>query len=121
MGASHSEDERIPVDGDNIPGAGESLSLWLLVAVFVEAFFASSDHGQHLLRGDVDLPNGVVLGVAEIEEVHVFAVNVAHTLRVVELCLVVGPVDEADLSVADLVHELHSVFIDKDDAIIGSV
>lgn len=51
----------------------------------------------------------------------VLSENVAQTLRMMELCLIVGSVDEANFAITNLVFKFHGVFIDNNDAIVRSV
>ena len=51
------------------------------------AFFSSADHRQYLLGLQVDLANGMILGVTNVDEMRMLSVYMAKTLRVVELNL----------------------------------
>ena len=121
MRASHRKDERISVNGDNVPRAGQSLSFRRLVSLFIESFLASADDSEHLLRCQVDFSDRVVLAVAQVQEVLVLSEDMAHALRVMELRLVVGTVDESNFSVANLVLKLHRILVYEHDAIVGRI
>ena len=51
----------------------------------------------------------------------IFSKNVAKTLGMMELGLVVGTIDQANLAIADLVFKLHRLFIYDDYSIVGCV
>mgnify|MGYP000998511387 CR=1 FL=1 len=121
MGAGHRENERVAVHGHNIPRTRQSLGLGRLVPLFVEALLAGANYSQHFLRGEVDFADGVVLGVAQVNEVLVLAEDVAEAVRVVELGLAVVAVDEPDLAVADLRLESHRFFVDHEHAVVRRV
>ena len=93
MGAGHCEDQSIAVHSNDVPRARQSLRLGRLVSFLIETLLTRADDSEHLLGRDVDLANGVILAVAQVDEVLVFAEHVAQTMRVVELCLVVVSID----------------------------
>ena len=93
MGAGHCEDQSIAVHSNDVPRARQSLRLRRLVSLLIETLLTRADDSEHLLGRDVDLANGVILAVAQVDEVLVFAEHVAQTMRVVELCLVVVSID----------------------------
>ena len=93
MGASHCEDQSIAVHCDDVPWARQSLRLRRLVSLLIETLLTCADHSEHLLGRDVDLANGVILAVAQIDEVLVFAEHVAESMRVVELSFVIISID----------------------------
>ena len=93
MSACHGEDQRIAIHSDDIPRARQALRLRRLVSLFIKAFFTRTNDSEHLSRGDVDLANGMVFGVANIHEVLVLAEHMAETLGVMKLRLVVISID----------------------------
>jgi len=119
--SSHCKDKCVSVNCHYVPRAGQSLSLRRLVAFLVEAFFSSSNDCEYFFCSDIDLSYGVVLRITEVYEVLILSKNVAQTLRVMELRLSVGSIDEADFAIANLVFKFHCVFIDNNDAIVRSV
>lgn len=54
----------------------------------------------------------MVFTIAEIQKVLVLSEHMAHALWVMELRLVIGSIDEANLSISNLVLELHRILID---------
>ena len=46
---------------------------------------------------------------------------VTHALRVMELCLIIGTIHEANFTVADLIFKLHRVLIDEHNSVVGSI
>ena len=119
--ASHCKDECITIDGDNVPRAAQSLRLRRLVSFLIEALLTSSDHGQHLLGRDVDFADCVVLCVAKVQEVLILPENVAEALRMMELSLVVGTIDQANLAIADLVFKLHRLLVNNYKSVVCRV
>ena len=93
MGAGHCEDQSIAVHCDDVPRARQSLRLRRLVSFLIETLLTRADDSEHLLGRDVDLANGVILAVAQIDEVLVFAEHVAESMRVVELSFVIISID----------------------------
>ena len=51
----------------------------------------------------------------------ILAEDVAHALRVMELCLIIGTIYEANFTVSDLIFKLHSVLVDKHDSVVRSI
>ena len=51
----------------------------------------------------------------------IFSENMAHTLWVMELRLIISTIYQSNFPVANLVLELHRVLVDDYDAIVGSV
>lgn len=121
MGDCHGEYQGVPIDCDDVPRARQSLRLRCFVALLVESFFACADHGQHIFGGQVDLSNSMILCVAQVDEVVAFAEDVTQALWVMELGLKVLSIDEADLSISDLLFKLHGFFINYDDSVVGCV
>lgn len=97
------------------------MRLRCFVALLVKSLFTSADHGKYIFRCEVDLSDGVILCVTEVNEVVALPEDVTQALRVMELGFQVLTIDEADLSISDLLFELHSFFIDYDDSIVGCV
>ena len=63
----------------------------------------------------------MVLGIANVNEMSTFSVNVAQTLGEVELYLLITTVNQAYLTITDRAHALHRLFIDDDKSIIGRI
>ena len=63
----------------------------------------------------------MVLGVAKVDEVLIFTEDMAHTLRMMELSFVVQTVYKANLTVSNLILELHGIFIYNDYAIVSCI
>lgn len=114
MSARHREDECVSVDGDDVPWAREALRLRRLVPFFVKALLTSANDSEYFFSRQVDLSDCVILRVAQVDEVLVLAEHMAEPLRMMELSFVVGPIDEANLAVSDLVLELHRLLVDHD-------
>ena len=93
MRPSHGKNESVTVDSDNVPRRGQFLPLRCLVSLFIEAFLTGADNRQHFEGGQIYFSDGVVLRIAHVDEVCVFAVDVAHALGVVELGFFEGSVD----------------------------
>ena len=56
----------------------------------------------------------MILRVTQVQEVLILSEHVTQSLRMVELSLVVRPVDQTNLAVSDLVFELHRLLVDYD-------
>ena len=56
----------------------------MFVTFFVFALLSCANDCEHLSSFEVDLANGVIVGVAEVNEVIFVAEDVAKTLRVVK-------------------------------------
>ena len=63
----------------------------------------------------------MVLAITEIHKVLILTEDVAHSLWVVELRLVIGSIDKTNLAVANLVFKLHRVLIDENNSIVRRV
>ena len=63
----------------------------------------------------------MVFTITDVQEVLILSEDVTHSLRVMELRLIVCPIDKAYFPVADLVLELHRVLIDDHESIVGRV
>lgn len=121
MSACHGEDESVSIDSDDIPWTWQSLCFWAFVTFFIEAFLASANNSEYFFSGDVDLSDGMVFRVAEIDEVLILSVDVAQALWVVKLSFIVGTVYQPNLAVSDLILECHCVFIDNHHSIVCGV
>ena len=121
MCSSHCKNQCVPIDRHNVPRARQPLCLRRLIAFFIEAFLASANHSQDFLGREVNLADRMILTVTEVQEVLVLAEDVAHALRVMELRLIIGSINEADFTVSDLVFELHRFLVDDHDSVVGGV
>ena len=121
MSPCHGEDESVSIDSDDIPRTWQSLCFWAFVTFFIEAFLASANNSKNFFSGDVDLSDGVVFRVAEIDEMLVLSVDMAQALWVVKLSLIVSTVYQPNLPVSDLILKCHCVFIDNNYSIVCGV
>ena len=121
MSACHRKDQSVTIDCDNVPRAGQTLRFRRFVSFLIETFLSCSDYSQHFLCRDVDLTNGVILSVTQVQVVLVLSKDVADALRVMKLCLAVAAIYQANLAVTDLVLKLHRIFIDHHESVVGCV
>ena len=69
VSASHCKDQCVSVNGHYVPWTGQSLSLRRLITLFIETLFSCSNHCQNFFLRKVYFSDGVVLCVANIDEV----------------------------------------------------
>ena len=111
MSSCHGKNDGIAIDCHYVPWAGESLRLWGLIPIFIKAFLPRTNHSQYLFRRDIHLTNRMILCITDVNEVLVFTENVAEALWVVKLCFIVITINQADLTVSDLLIKLHCFFV----------
>ena len=63
----------------------------------------------------------MILCITDVNEVLVFTENVAEALWVVKLCFIVITVNQADLTVSDLLIKLHCLFVHQHNSIVSCV
>ena len=107
MDSCHCKDECISIDGHDVPWTRKSLRLRRFVALLIKALLTCSNDCEHFLGGKVDLSDGVVLGVTQIQIVLVLSVHMAQALWVMELGLTIASIHEANLTISYLLYELH--------------
>jgi hypothetical protein len=94
-----------------VPRRRKHLNFWHFVSFPIEPLFSSAHYCEHLLGLEVDFPDRVVLGVAQIQVVHLVPIDVTHALRVVELSLLVVSINQAYLARAYNVNTLHGILV----------
>ena len=63
----------------------------------------------------------MILRVAEIYEMLVFSEDMAHTLWMMELSLIVRAINQTNLTISDLIFKLHGLLIDDYHAIVCGI
>ena len=121
MSSCHCEDQSISIDGHNVPRTGKALRFRRFISFFIESLFTRSNDGEHIFACNINFANCVVLRIAYVDEMLILSENVAHSLWMMELSFRVLAIYQSNLSVSDLILELHRIFVDEDDAIIGCV
>jgi hypothetical protein len=97
------------------------LILWIFISLLVIALLACANDSKHFFLEQVNLSDGVILCVTEVKEMLFISEDVADALRVMEACLVVGSIDQANQAIANGVDELMSLCIHNHDPVVAGV
>jgi hypothetical protein len=95
------------------------LSFRRFISLFIKAFLTSANHSQNFAFFEVDFSNCVILSIANINKMLSLPVDMAKTLREMELNLLVAAVDQPHFAIADGGLTLHRLLIDDEDSIVG--
>lgn len=63
----------------------------------------------------------MILAVTDVQKVLILPENVTHALRMMELRLIIRTIDKTNLSVANLVLELHCILINENYSVIRCI
>ena len=89
MSSSHCKNKCISINGDNVPWTRKLLLFGTFVSLFIISLLTCTDNCQHFLLGEINLSDGMILGVTEIQEMLFVSVDMTDTLRMVKTCLLV--------------------------------
>ena len=84
MCACHRNKKRVTIDGNNIPWTWQLLFLWIFITFFIFTFLSCPYYSQNFTFLDINLSYGVVLGVAQVQEVGFVSIDVADALRMMK-------------------------------------
>lgn len=119
MCACHGNHQGVSVYGNNIPRRAKLLNFRLLIAFLVKTFLASAYNGDHFTSRQINFTNSMIFGITNVNVMCAISVNMAKTLRMMELCFCVAAVNKAYFTVTNNKVTLKCFFVDHNQTVVS--
>ena len=123
MSSSHSKNQRVSIDGYDVPWTRQFLFFRIFVTLLIISFLAGSDDCQDFALVQIYFTDCVVLGVTEVQKMLAFTVDMTEALWMMKAGFLKVTVNEADhaLRITYDVHAFHRYCIHNNQTVMPSV